>query len=181
MVPSGMPHRGPDMPSRDMRLVVASDEAVGSKWSEPLAWGLCGPLGCCGPVRPDTTEAYASPPSVGPSCRLLSAACSHVELLSSGLIRTDGRRAGRRLPGSDGAVWPGKLVSSPFPHGDLRRLVGCQNHTPDSALTLEARSALRVILVSRNGLLLLASHHSLTQVPKEDWGNLKVEHSFRKC
>ena len=67
-------HRGPGMSSRDMRLVAAPEEAAGSEWSEPLAWGLWGPFACCGPARPTTTAAYASPPSVGPSCRLLSAA-----------------------------------------------------------------------------------------------------------
>ena len=181
VVPSGMPHRGPDMSVRDMPLVVASDESVDSKRSEPLAWGLCGPLGCSGPVRPDTTAAYASPPTVGPSCRLLSAASSHVEPLSSGLIRTDDRRAGRLLPGSDE---PSNLESSSalrFLTGICGPLAGCQNLTPDSALTLEARSALRVVLGGRNGLHLLASHHTLTQLPKEDWGKLKVEHGFHKC
>jgi hypothetical protein len=70
---SDIPHRGPDMSSRDMRLVAASDEAAGSEWSEPFAWGLCGPLGCCGSARPATNAALASPTSVRPCCRLLSA------------------------------------------------------------------------------------------------------------
>ena len=43
MVSSGMPHRGPDMSPRDMRLVAASEEAAGSEWSEPLAGGLVWP------------------------------------------------------------------------------------------------------------------------------------------
>jgi len=45
------------MSSRDMRLVAASYVAVGSEWSEPLAWGLCGPLGYCVQARPATTAA----------------------------------------------------------------------------------------------------------------------------
>ena len=45
VVPSGMPHREPDISLGDMRLVAASDESAGSEWSEPLARGLCGTLG----------------------------------------------------------------------------------------------------------------------------------------
>jgi hypothetical protein len=59
---------------RDIRIVAASDEGEDSEWTEPLARGLCGPLG--GPARPATTAAYASPHSAGPSSRLPSAASS---------------------------------------------------------------------------------------------------------
>ena len=66
-----MPHRGPNMSSRDMCLLASNDEAMVSEWSEPLALGLCGALCCCRPVCLATTEAHTSPPSVSP--RLLEA------------------------------------------------------------------------------------------------------------
>jgi hypothetical protein len=78
VAPSGMPHRGPDTSSRDMRLVAASEEAAGSMGVEPLAVDLCDPLGCCRLATPAATVAYANPPSVGPSCRLLCPAWSPV-------------------------------------------------------------------------------------------------------
>lgn len=90
-----MPHIGPVMSKRDVRLVAALDDATGSEWSEPLARGFCGPFVCCGPTRPATTVAYASPPSVDPSCGLLSAASSPVGALGRGPLaeHLPGRRA----------------------------------------------------------------------------------------
>jgi hypothetical protein len=46
MVPSGMPHRSPDMSPGDMRLTAASYEAAGSELPEPLAKGLCVQIIC---------------------------------------------------------------------------------------------------------------------------------------
>lgn len=137
VVTSGMPQRGPDMSSRDMRLVAAPDEATGSEWSETLEWGLCGPFGCCRPTHLATTAAYASPPSVRPSCRLLSAASSLVEPWASRPFPNRWPGAGRRLQGSDG---PSELeISSAF-----LLLTGICGYswevkilTPDSALTPE--------------------------------------------
>jgi len=38
VVPSVIPHRGPDMSPRDLRIVATSYKAAGSEWSEPWAW-----------------------------------------------------------------------------------------------------------------------------------------------
>lgn len=112
VVPSVMPHKGPDMSSRDMRLVAAPEEAAGSLWSEPLAWGLCGPFGCCGLARPTTTAAYASPPSVVPSCRMLSAAISPAEPWASRPFRTDGRAQGDGCRAQTGRLsWKARQLS----------------------------------------------------------------------
>ena len=46
VVSAGMPPRGPDMSSQDMRLMAASGEAAGSEVSAPLALGLGSPLVC---------------------------------------------------------------------------------------------------------------------------------------
>jgi hypothetical protein len=46
VVPSGMPHRVLHMFLRDMKLVVASDEAPGTMGSDPSSVNLCGLLGC---------------------------------------------------------------------------------------------------------------------------------------
>jgi len=45
VVPSGMPHTGPDIPITDMQLIAASNEVTGSELLEPLSKDLCGPLG----------------------------------------------------------------------------------------------------------------------------------------
>jgi len=44
VVPSGLPHRGPDM-SLDMSLLTVSDETADSDGSESMAVGLSGSLG----------------------------------------------------------------------------------------------------------------------------------------
>lgn len=99
VVLSGLPHRGPDMYPRDICLVAASGKAAGSEWNEPLARGLCDPLG--EPARPATTAAYASPPSAGTSCRLPSAASSPVKPWLAGPSTNRCPGVGRRLAGSD--------------------------------------------------------------------------------
>ena len=68
------------------------------------------------------------------------------------------------------AVKAEKLFNFPFPHKELRRTAGGRSLTPDSALTLEGRSARSVSLGGLKGLLLLASHHCFPQRPKRDWG-----------
>jgi len=75
------------MSPQDMCLMATSDEASGSYWFQPLAGDLCGPLCYCGPARSATTAAYASPPTLGPSCRLLLGASSPVELWAMGPSR----------------------------------------------------------------------------------------------
>ena len=85
VVPSGMPHRGPDMSPRDMDLVALSVEVVGSEISEPLAGVSCGPLGCCGLVCQATNTSYSSLSLLGLSCRLLSATSMPVEPWAIGL------------------------------------------------------------------------------------------------
>jgi hypothetical protein len=57
VAPSGMPHSGPDMSPRDMRLMAVSVEAEGSAGTVPLAVDLCGPLGFCRLATPATTVA----------------------------------------------------------------------------------------------------------------------------
>jgi hypothetical protein len=57
VAPLGMPHRGPDMSLKDMRLMTAPAEAAGSAEAEPLAVDLCGPLGICRLATPATTVA----------------------------------------------------------------------------------------------------------------------------
>jgi hypothetical protein len=52
-----MPLSGADMSVRDMRLVAASREGVGSAEAEPLAVDLSGPLGFCRLAAPATTVA----------------------------------------------------------------------------------------------------------------------------
>ena len=103
VVPSGMPHRGPDMSPRDLRIVATSDKAAGSVWSEPWAWDLCDPLGCCGPARPASTAAYAYPFSVDPSYWLLWAASLPEVPWAADRHRTVARsQGGGWLAGSDG-------------------------------------------------------------------------------
>jgi hypothetical protein len=95
LVPSGITHRGTDMSPRYMGLVAASDEAASPERSEYLGRGWRGPLGCCGLARPATTPTYASSPSVGPRCWLLSVASSPVKPWAAGLShRTDAQAKG---------------------------------------------------------------------------------------
>jgi hypothetical protein len=74
VVPSGMPRSGPDLSSKDKRLMAASGEAAGSASAEPLAVDMRGPLDICRLATPATTVAQASLPSAEPSYRLLWAA-----------------------------------------------------------------------------------------------------------
>ena len=84
------------MSPRYMHLMAASDETASSERSEHLIRGLWGPLGCCGPAA---TPVYNTT-SVGPSCRLLSAANSPVKPWTADLshrtvaqVQGDGWRA----------------------------------------------------------------------------------------
>ena len=117
VLPSGMPHSGPDMSTRDMRLGAASDEAADSVGTGSLAEDLCSPLGCCRLATPATTVAYATLPSVGLNCRLFWAACSPVGPWASGPLSNGCSGAGRRLAGSDAQSDPDS--STPFLLGAL--------------------------------------------------------------
>jgi hypothetical protein len=79
VVPSGMPHRGRDVSLRDMHLVAVAVEVVGSERSEPLAEVSWGPLHCFVLVCWATNASYTSPPLLGLSFCLLSAASLPVE------------------------------------------------------------------------------------------------------
>ena len=96
-MPAGMPLSGLDR-FEDLRPCAASIEAAGLEFTESLAVGLRGPLGCCGIARPATTAVYASLPSVGLSCRLQLAVSSPVA--GAGQLGGDGSGAGRRAAGS---------------------------------------------------------------------------------
>jgi len=142
--------------------MAASAEAAGSYWFQPLAGGLCSPLGCCGPVRPATTAAYASPPLVGSSCRLLSAASSPVELWAAGPSPNRFPCAGQQLEGSDR---PSGLESSSafLLFTGSCGVAGGHSLTPVSAQTLEDQSACSDSLGAGQGLL-LASRYCFPQL-----------------
>jgi hypothetical protein len=112
VAPSDMPHRRPDMSSKDMRLMTASGEAAGLAEAEPLSVDLCGPLGFCRLAAPATAVAYASLPLGELSCRLLWAASSLVAPWTSGSSSARGQCAGLRLAGS--SVAPTLESSSAF-------------------------------------------------------------------
>jgi hypothetical protein len=77
VVAVGMPLIGPDM-SSDVCLRAGSEEPAGSDGSNPLAVGVCGPLGKCGATGAATTAVYVIPPLEDLSCRPPEAACSPV-------------------------------------------------------------------------------------------------------
>jgi len=74
-LPSDLSLRGPDV-SLDMCLLAVSDETAGSDRSEPMTLVLSDPHGWRGAMAPANTDAYVTPPSGGPCCRLLTAATS---------------------------------------------------------------------------------------------------------
>jgi hypothetical protein len=84
----------------DMRLLADSDETLGSDGSESMAVGLSDPLGWCGATGPASTAAYVAPPSGGPICRLLAAACSPMTADIAGRGADPAPVAGRLLAGS---------------------------------------------------------------------------------
>ena len=143
------------MSPRDMGLAAASDGAVGSVGTAPLAVELCGPLGCCGLATPGTTVAYASPPSVGPSCRLLWVASSPVVPWASGPSSNRCLGAGRRLSGSDGQ--PELESSSAF----LLLTLGCreardvQSSPPTQLGRSRAEALLALTLVAARAFFFL--------------------------
>jgi hypothetical protein len=109
--------------STDMRLLAASEEAAGSEESEPVAMGLGCPLGCWELVRPATTAAYASLPSVADCCRL------HCDV---GAPEVRGGSGAGRL--AVGVVRPTEPEDSAF----LFPVVGCDHILGDDDGTLLA-------------------------------------------
>jgi hypothetical protein len=86
--------------SLDMRLLAVWEETAGSDGSESMAVGLSDPLGWFEATGPASTAAYVAPPSGGPSCRLLAAACSPVTDGVAGRGADPAPVAGRLLAGS---------------------------------------------------------------------------------
>ena len=109
VVPSGMPHRGPDISLLYMSLVAVSDNSAGSEWSEPLARGLLGPLGCCGAGAPGY-HCNVGQPTLGRSELPVALGSSFARgALAACPSQNRCPGAGRRLEGSDG---PSEVESS---------------------------------------------------------------------
>jgi len=90
--------------------------------SEPLARGLCSPLGCCGPACLATTWAYSSPPLVGLSCWLPVPSCLPVEPWASYLSLNRCPGGGWWLAGSEQPFKPESSSAFLFAHGETRIL-----------------------------------------------------------
>lgn len=124
--PSGISQRGQDVSPRDMR---------GLRMVRTIGRVLCGLLGCCGPVRPATTAAYASLHSDGLICWLL------LKLVRPWIPTPQSRhRTGARVQGNSKRAQNGRLcwnlVSFPVAHGKIRRI---ERSKPNSRIRSDAQ------------------------------------------
>lgn len=182
VVPSDMPHRGPGMFPRDMRLVATSDDAAGSECSEPLTRSFCGPLVCCGPTRPATTVVRQ--PTLGRS-ELRAALGSWFARWSSG-----SRYPRRTLARAQGDGWQAQTDRLSWQACRLSFLLSGSAEprrrselTADSALTLPGRSSRSISLGGRKVFLLFASRQFFSQLPKQTLGKAEgwTQASIRCC